>query len=51
MSDTIAVMYLGKVVELAEATELYGNAQHPYTKALLSAVPIPIRAPEETVFC
>lgn len=41
ISSKIGVMYLGKLVEIGDADEIYHNPQHPYTKALLSAVPIP----------
>lgn len=41
ISDKIAVMYLGRIVELSDTETLFSNPQHPYTKALISAIPIP----------
>jgi oligopeptide transport system ATP-binding protein len=41
LSDRVAVMYLGKIVELGKSSDIFENPQHPYTKALLSAIPSP----------
>lgn len=41
ISDRIGVMYLGKIIEIGSSEEVYTNSQHPYTKALMSAIPIP----------
>ena len=41
VSDQVAVMYLGEIIEISDATEIYKLPRHPYTKALISAIPMP----------
>lgn len=48
ISDRVAVMYLGRIMELTDSAELYENPLHPYTKALLSAIPVPDPIAEKT---
>lgn len=48
ISDRVIVMYLGKIVEIGEKTSIFENPKHPYTKALLSAIPVPDPTNEKT---
>jgi len=49
MSDTVAVMYLGKMMEISPAADLFREPLHPYSRSLLSAVPVPGERPRETI--
>ena len=49
MSDTVAVMYLGKLMEVSSAADLFHEPLHPYSRSLLSALPITGGAPRETI--